>query len=720
MVENKKISLLLKKKRIKAYTFLFFEERGLQIDQGLGTTSGIKAFLRNFDLEVMEFESAHSNTTTMLPILKLAQENGTSVTKMSILVTVKEKTNKKNDMKARSLLLVALPNEHQLTFSQYTDAKTMFIAIETQFGAKPAYEVSTVSSNVNIASPQVSIASFSDNVIYAFMVENPNGSNLLKQNLEQIHEDDLEAIDLKVAALLLRIESKEGHFARECRAPRDNEGLVGKSDNSRKKGIHEDTSSQRQKLAHRWLIAKCSIKGKGLEQSLMNMQDNYDSDSSPKEVNTAGQHVNTASPEVWILMDFPIGKRALGTKWVFKNKKEERGIVIRNKARLVAQGHRQREKVLDYEEVFASRQGIEAIRLFLAYASFMGFLVYQMDVKSAFSYGTIEEKVYVTQPPGFKDPDHPNNVYKVVKALYGFHQAPRAWYETLANYLLGNGFKRGKIDQILFIKKQKGDILLIQMSSMGELTLFLGLQVQQKEDGIFISHDRYVAEILKEKELNYTIYDWVFGCQKSYNIKTIYYVLQYVNVLDFKFTPMDITSLVLLFTDSDYARATQDRKSTTGGCQFLGNRLISWQCKKQTMVAPLTIEDDMWLVASCSWKGTLDSNYCGIIDLLTKEFCDKHNMVAYLEKSEGSEGFYEIIDFLSASHIHYALTASPTIYTSLIEQFWQTAALCTIDDGVLGITATIDRKNRNLEQLALMGYVTTSDSLTFQKGYFSP
>ncbi|GJX58961.1 putative ribonuclease H-like domain-containing protein [Tanacetum coccineum] len=166
--------------------------------------------------------------------------------------------------------------------------------------------------------------------------------------------------------------------------------------------------------------------------------------------------------QVWKLVDLPNGKRAIGTKWVFRNKKDERGIVIRNKARLVAQGHRQEEGI-DYEEVFAPVARIEAIRLFLAYASFMGFLVYQMDVKSAFLYGTIEEEVYVSQPPGFKDPDHPDKVYKVVKALYGLHQAPRAWYETLANYLLGNGFKRGKIDQTLFIKKQKGDILLVQV-----------------------------------------------------------------------------------------------------------------------------------------------------------------------------------------------------------------------------------------------------------------
>nr|GFC91745.1 putative ribonuclease H-like domain-containing protein [Tanacetum cinerariifolium] len=129
--------------------------------------------------------------------------------------------------------------------------------------------------------------------------------------------------------------------------------------------------------------------------------------------------------KVWVLVDLPYGKREIGTKWVYMNKKDERGIVIRNKARLIVQGHTQ-EDVIDYEEVFAPVARIEAIRLFLAYASFMGFMVYQMDVKSAFLYGTIEGEVYVCQPSGFEDPDHPDKVYKVVKDLYGLHQAPRA------------------------------------------------------------------------------------------------------------------------------------------------------------------------------------------------------------------------------------------------------------------------------------------------------
>ncbi|GJY18921.1 putative ribonuclease H-like domain-containing protein [Tanacetum coccineum] len=229
--------------------------------------------------------------------------------------------------------------------------------------------------------------------------------------------------------------------------------------------------------------------------------------------------------KVWVLVDLPYGKKVIGTKWVFRNKRDERSIVVKNKARLVAQGFRQEEGI-DYDEVFAPVARIEAIRLFLAFASYMGFTVYQMDVKSAFLYGTIEEEVYVHQPPGFVDPAHPNKVYKVIKALYGLHQAPRAWYETLSSFLMENGFRRGTIDKTLFIKKKKSDIMLVQvyvddiifgstkksmctefedcmhkrfqMSSMGELTFFLGLQVKQQPDGIFISQDKYVADILKK------------------------------------------------------------------------------------------------------------------------------------------------------------------------------------------------------------------------------
>ncbi|GJU77142.1 putative ribonuclease H-like domain-containing protein [Tanacetum coccineum] len=234
---------------------------------------------------------------------------------------------------------------------------------------------------------------------------------------------------------------------------------------------------------------------------------------------------NNMDNTIDILVDLPFGKKAIGTKWVFRNKRDKRSIVVKNKARLIAQGFRPEEGI-DYDEVFVPVARIEAISLFLAFASFMGFPVYQLNVKSAFLYGTIRDEVYVHQPPGFVDPAHPNKVYKVIKALYGLHQAPRAWYETLSSFLLEHSFRRGTIDKTLFIKKNKSDIMLVQvyvddiifgstmqsictefedcmhkrfqMSSMGELTFFSRLQVKQQPDGIFISQDKYVADILKK------------------------------------------------------------------------------------------------------------------------------------------------------------------------------------------------------------------------------
>nr|GEU60275.1 hypothetical protein [Tanacetum cinerariifolium] len=202
-------------------------------------------------------------------------------------------------------------------------------------------------------------------------------------------------------------------------------------------------------------------------------------------MDTLIQTRNKSKENVWTLVDCPKGVRPIGIKWVLKNKKDERWIVIRNKARLVAQGHTQEEEI-DYDEVFAPVARIEAIKLFLAYASFMGFRVYQMDVKSAFLYGTIDKEVYVMQPPRFQDPESLVKVYKVEKAMYGLHQAPRAWYGTLSKYLLKNGFQRALMHE------------KFQMSAMGELNFFIGLQVLQKEDGIFLLQDKYVGDILKK------------------------------------------------------------------------------------------------------------------------------------------------------------------------------------------------------------------------------
>ncbi|GJR47855.1 putative ribonuclease H-like domain-containing protein [Tanacetum coccineum] len=337
-------------------------------------------------------------------------------------------------------------------------------------------------------------------------------------------------------------------------------------------------------------------------------------------------------------MDLPNGKRAIGTKWVYRNKKDERGIVIKNKARLVAQGYTQEEGI-DYDEVFAPVARIEAIRLFLAYASFKDFVVYQMDVKSAFLYGKIEEEVYVCQPPGFEDPNFPDRVYKVEKALYGLHQAPRAWYETLSTYLLDNGFQRGKIDKTLFIRRDKGDILLVQvyvddiifgstkkslctefekmihekfqMSSIGELNFFLGLQVKQKEDGIFISQDKYVTDILKKfgfsdvktsstpmethkpllkdadgEDVDEHLYRSMIGSLMYLTSSRPDIMFTVCACARFQVNPKSshLQAVKRIF------RYLKDRKSTTGGCQFLRCRLISWQCKKQIVVTNSTTE----------------------------------------------------------------------------------------------------------------------------------
>nr|GEV84560.1 retrovirus-related Pol polyprotein from transposon TNT 1-94 [Tanacetum cinerariifolium] len=181
--------------------------------------------------------------------------------------------------------------------------------------------------------------------------------------------------------------------------------------------------------------------------------------------------------EVWTLVDLPIRKRDIDTKWVFRNKKDERGVVIRNKARLVAQGYTQEEGI-DYDKVFAPVARIEAIRLFLAYASFKDIVVYQMDVISDFLYGKIEEEVYVCQPLGFKDPDFHDKVYKVEKALYGLHQAPRAW---IASEIEQDGVKNASTPmetQKPLLKDEDGEEVDVHMyrSMIGSLMYLTSLR----------------------------------------------------------------------------------------------------------------------------------------------------------------------------------------------------------------------------------------------------
>ncbi|GJU07953.1 putative ribonuclease H-like domain-containing protein [Tanacetum coccineum] len=436
------------------------------------------------------------------------------------------------------------------------------------------------------------------------------------------------------------------------------------------------------------------------------------------------------SAKVWVLVDFPYGKK---------------------------------EEGIDYDEVFAPVARIEAIRV-------------------AFLYGTIEEEVYVHQPPGFVNPAHPNKVYKVIKALYGLHQAPRAWYETLSSFLLKNGFRRGTIDKTLFIKKNKSDIMLVQvyvddiifgstkqsmctefedcmhkrfqMSSMGELTFFLGLQyllpivsnkpLVKDEDGVDVDVHVYRSMIGSLMYLTTSRPDIMFAvcaCARFQvtpkashlnAVKRIFRYLKHQPKLGLWY-PRDSPFELEAFSDSDYGGASLDRKSTTGGCQFLGRRLISWQCKKQTIMANSTTEAEYVAAANCLLPGLVSAaqkhltmelkfglgkkmllglvleaingkfdavrkNLVGqeqigaaSISMENLEFVDQHNMVVCLEKTEGNSNFHEIVDFLASSSIHHAFTVSLPIYTSYIEQFWNSDSSQTVND-VKQINATVDSK----------------------------
>ncbi|KAJ9565666.1 hypothetical protein OSB04_001632 [Centaurea solstitialis] len=347
-------------------------------------------------------------------------------------------------------------------------------------------------------------------------------------------------------------------------------------------------------------------------------------------------------------------RRQSGSKWIFRNKLDEIGTIIRNKARLVAQGYRQEEGI-DYDETFAPVARLEAIRLFLAFAAHMNF-----------------------KPPGFVDPKFPDHVYKLNKALYGLKQAPRAWYDTLSTFLLSKGFVRGKIDSTLFLKKYPKHILLVQiyvddiifgstnpklcekfellmkseykMSMMGELTFFLGLQIKQSENGIFINQGKYVHEMLKKfdlttctpmktpmapplsldkdskgKPIDVTLYRGMIGSllyltvsrpdimystclcaryqaePKESHLTVVKRIFRYLKgTLNLglwysKDSGFDLTA----YSDSDFAGCKIDRKSTTGGCHLLGGKLVSWTSKKQNSVSTSTAEAEYVAAGIC-------------------------------------------------------------------------------------------------------------------------
>nr|GEU43486.1 hypothetical protein [Tanacetum cinerariifolium] len=300
---------------------------------------------------------------------------------------------------------------------------------------------------------------------------------------------------------------------------------------------------------------------------------------------------------VWELIDKPFGKTVIRLKWLWKNNKDEDQTVIRNKARLVAKGYAQ-EEVIDFEESFAPVARLEAVRIFIAYAAHKSFPIYQMDMKTAFLNGPLKEEVYVAQPDGFVDPGHPEKVYRLRKALYRLKQAPRAWYDELSKFLISKGFTKG-------------------------------LQIHQSPHRIFINQAKYTLEILHKH-----------GMDKGQSIGTPMATKPKLDA-DLSGNPVDqtdyrrkIRSLMYLtssrpnivqaypksssfgvtaFSDADHARCIDSRKSTSGGIQFLSEKLVSWMSKKQNCIAMSSAEAEYEaLSTSCAhvmWMRTQLQDY---------------------------------------------------------------------------------------------------------------
>ncbi|GJZ94767.1 putative ribonuclease H-like domain-containing protein [Tanacetum coccineum] len=381
--------------------------------------------------------------------------------------------------------------------------------------------------------------------------------------------------------------------------------------------------------------------------------------------------------EVWELVPRPIYVMVIALKWIYKVKLDEYGDVLKNKARLVAKGYRQEEGI-DFEESFAPVARIEAIRIFIANAATKNMIIYQMDVKTAFLNGDLQEEVFVSQPEGFEDQDNPTHVYRLKKALYGLKQAPRAWYDTLSKFLLANNFFKGAVDPTLFTRKSGKHILLVQiyvddiifastdhnachifskemsskfqMSMMGQMSFFLGLQVSQSPRGIFINQAKYALETLKKYGMDLSdpvdtpmvdrlkldedlmgipvdqtrfrgmvgslIYltasrpDLVFAVcmcaryqakptKKHFEaIKRVFWYLKGTINMGLWY-PKDNAMSLTAYADADHAGCQDSRRSTSGSAQFLGDRLVSWSSKKQRSTAISTTEAEYIAMSGC-------------------------------------------------------------------------------------------------------------------------
>jgi hypothetical protein len=304
--------------------------------------------------------------------------------------------------------------------------------------------------------------------------------------------------------------------------------------------------------------------------------------------------------QTWELVPRPKDENVIGTKWVYKNKMNEDGQEIRNKARLVCKGYAQVEGI-DYEETFAPVAKLEAIMMFLAFSSYRKFKVYQMDVKSTFLKGNLEEEVYIEQLGGFQLKNKRGYVFKLKKALYGLKRTPRAWYARLDSYLQKQGLKRGSTDNNLYCKIDGNNLIIVdvyvddiifgsnnikmskdfdkmmqqefEMSMLGELNFFHGLQIIQSKRGVFIHQSKYVKDMLKTFQLE--------DCKP---------VLWY---------PKGKHLSLIAYTDADWAGCIDDLQSTSGAAFYLSECLVSWLRKKQSSVSLSTTEAEYIAATSC-------------------------------------------------------------------------------------------------------------------------
>ncbi|GJT80987.1 retrovirus-related pol polyprotein from transposon TNT 1-94 [Tanacetum coccineum] len=354
--------------------------------------------------------------------------------------------------------------------------------------------------------------------------------------------------------------------------------------------------------------------------------------------------------DVWELVPPPDCAMIIALKWIYKVKLDEYGDVLKNKARLVAKGYRQEEGI-DFEESFAPVTRLEAIRIFLANDASKNMTVYQMDVKTAFLNGELKEVVYVSQPKGFVDPDRPHHVYRLKKALYGLKQAPRAWSDTLSKFLLAQGFSKGVVDPTLFIRKTGKHTLYVQiyvddiifaltdpkecdhffnemsskfqMSMMGQISFFLGLQISQNPRGIFINQSKYANEILKKFDLHKSypvdtpmvertkLHEDLSGIPvdqtqyRSMSGSLMYLAASRPN-LYLQGTinmglwyPKDTAMALTAYADAYHAGCQDTQRSTSGSAQFLGDKLVSWSSKKHTSTSISSTEAEYITMSGC-------------------------------------------------------------------------------------------------------------------------